>query len=292
MELDRNMVKEKLREAQGPMMAEFKRMKGDYQVKGRAISVIIDGKEHKTMHYSSGKNNAPVYFDIHGGGFTWGAMEDGDLYCYELKERFGFEVFYLEYTMTPDVEYTEPLECLYDIIHYIWQHSDEFHINPTQMIVGGRSAGGNLAAALCLLAKEKGDFQFILQILDHAWLDLNGVIDHTQRYSGDGALAMDILEGMAIGYATKEQRNEIYCSPLNASLDQLKNLPPAIIQTCELDSLRPDGDLYAERLEQAGVTVIHHCFPKALHGFTEGDNEIGEAGRRWLMDSIQRVGFL
>ena len=289
--MDRDWVKNKLREVQEPMMAEFKRMKGDRKVYGEEMAVVLDGKEHRMMHYSSRKENAPAYFDIHGGGFTWGTMEDGDRYCYELKERFGFEVFSLEYPLTPEVEYPEPLNWLYKTIHHIWKNSDSYHIHPGKMMVGGRSAGGNLAAALSLLAKERSEFQFVLQVLDHPWLDLNEVIDSSNRYTGEGALSADILEGMAVGYATKEQRKEIYCSPLNVTLAQLKEVPPAIIQTCELDFLRQDGDLYSERLIGADVKVIHHCYPKALHGFTEADSEIGAAGRQWLFDAIQQMGI-
>ena len=75
-------------------------------------------------------------------------------------------------------------------------------------------------------------------------------------------------------YASKKQRKEKYCSPLYATDEELKNLPSAVIQTCEWDSVRLNGDLYAKRLKKAGVHVKHRCTPKAEHGCSEADTEL------------------
>ena len=74
-----------------------------------------------------------------------------------------------------------------------------------------------------------------------------------------------------------------------ATVDELHGLPPAIIQSCERDSLRPEGDLYAEQLTKAGVPVIHHCMKGAMHGFTEAEEELNEAGRQWLIAQLKKI---
>ena len=174
----------------------------------------------------------------------------------------------------------------------MWEYAPEYHFCPDEMIIGGRSAGGNLSVALCLMAKNKGKFQFKCQILDHPWLDLCGMIDNKIRYDGKDSIGMENLDALATAYATDEQRREIYVSPLAAAAEELKELPPAVIQTCEYDCLRPDGDEYARKLRAAGVPVIHQCYMGATHGFTQDVTEDAQKGRRWLLDSIRKLDIV
>lgn len=256
---------------------------------GQLVEVEIKGEIHRMRRYDSGKAKAPVYFDIHGGGFCWGMMEEGDLFCQRICERLGFQVYALDYPLTPDVRYPSALYWLYDTIHYMVNHAEEFCIDPEQMLVGGRSAGGNLSAALCLLAKQRKEFQFACQVLDHPYLDVCGIIPDEERYLGPEALTMDLMELLASSYASMEERKESLCSPLNASDEELRGLPPAVIQTCELDSLRPDGDRYAKRLQENDVKVIAHCYPKVPHGFTEEGGPEEDNGQQWLLDGMQKM---
>ncbi|MDO5423704.1 MAG: alpha/beta hydrolase [Eubacteriales bacterium] len=289
--MDRDLVKQKLLESQEPMMAFFLQQKGNRPLFGELLSVEIGGEKHRMRYYPGKGPKSPMYFDIHGGGFVWGTMEDGDLFCHAVNERFGFAVFAPEYPLTPQAEYPQALDWLYETIQYLRTHAETYQADAANVIVGGRSAGGNLAAALCQKARCEGTFQFRLQVLDHPWLDLCRMIPEEERYQAEDTLSLEMLEGMAIGYADEEQRSEIFCSPLAAKEAQMRELSPAIIQTCEMDSLRADGDLYAERLKEAGVRVIHHCFRNALHGFTEGTDSMAEEGRRWLLDAMDEMLF-
>ncbi|MGN1193124.1 MAG: alpha/beta hydrolase [Dorea sp.] len=283
---DRRIVKSKLKEIQAKTMEMFRQQKAGRKLFGERKEIWINGKVHRMMCYGIQNKNVPVYFDIHGGGFTWGTIEDGDLFCQELHDRLGFQVYSLDYPLVPDAEYPEPLMWVYETIDYMRRNSELYGFDADQILVGGRSAGGNLAAALSLLAKEKGDFQFLCQVLDHPWLDLCEIIPEEERYLGEGALGSDVMKGLALGYADEEQQKDIYCSPLNADVGQLKGLPPAVIQVCELDSLRVEGERYAEKLEFAGNQVKIRCVPGVLHGFTEEDSGNGEEGRRWLIEKI------
>ncbi|MDE7418465.1 MAG: alpha/beta hydrolase [Lachnospiraceae bacterium] len=257
-------------------------------IHGEEIKVVVNGKPRRLLHYKSSTENPPVYFDIHGGGFAWGMVEEGDLFCHQICEQLGFEVYELDYPLVPDVEYPHSLEWLYETIYYLWEHCDEYHFDQEKMVIGGRSAGGNLAAAMCLLAKDRKQFQFLCQVLDHPYLDLCGIIATEERYMGKEALSQEFMEIIATAYATQEGRKEYLCSPLNAAQEQLKSLPPAVIQTCELDYLRPDGDLYGLRLQDAGVPVRMHCYPDVTHGFTEVEGPDEKKGQQWLIEGIRQ----
>lgn len=264
------------------------------KVKNRHIhgvyeEVLIDGKSHRMLHYSSEKEAAPVYFDIHGGAFVWGMMEEGDLVCHHINEELGFEVYALDYPLGPDVRFPAALYDLYKTIRYMRYHAASFHIDPDAMVVGGRSAGGNLAAALCLLAKKRGEFQFAAQVLDHPYLDLTGVIPEEQRYQEEGAPPYSLMNELAAAYAEDNERKDVLCSPVAAAIEDLKGLPPAVIQTCELDALRPDGDLYAEKLSKAGVRTIHHCYMGVAHGFTELEGPEELSGQKWLIEALRKI---
>ena len=289
--MDRNAVKAQLTAIRPQMMALFADQRKDIAVCGEKMELTIAGGRRELLHYSSGKATAPVYIDVHGGGFTWGTIADGDHFCRQISQTFGWEAYSVDYPLTPDAEYPAQLNWVYETICYLRDHAAQFHIDPEHIVIGGRSAGANLAAALCLLAKEKGDFQFAVQILDHPWLDLCGLIGWSaeERYLGEGALPQEAMMGLAWGYADLPQMREILCSPLAASEEELAGLPPAVIQTCELDSLRPEGELYARHLKEAGVTVRHHCMEGAAHGFTEGETEIGEQGRQWLIRQLGEI---
>ena len=289
--MTRDMVKAQLAQIRPQMLAMFASQREGMVIYGERMELPLESGTRQMMHYTSGREKAPVYIDIHGGGYTWGEITDGDHFCREISEAFGWEAYSLDYPLTPDEEYPFQLHWVYETILYMRSHADQFHIDPDRMVIGGRSAGGNMAAALCLYAKEQGDFQFALQILDHPWLDLCGIIGWSEedRYLGEGALGAEVMTGLAWGYADLAQLGDKLVSPLAASTEELKGLPPAIIQTCELDSLRPEGDLYAEHLKEAGVPVAHHCMEGAVHGFTESDTPLGLEGRAWIIEQMRKM---
>lgn len=259
-------------------------------IHGERMDVIIGGKVHRMLHYPGGKEKAPVYFDIHGGGMCWGMMEEGDLLCHRMNEQLGIEVYALDYPLVPDAFFPEGLNWLYDTVSHLVAHKEEFHLDPDRMIVGGRSAGGNLSAALSIMARDRGEFHFACQVLDHPVLDMGlGIVDESSRYYGEGALPKELVDLLSTAYCTEEEKKSLYCSPLNASTEELKGLPPAVIQTCELDCLRPDGDLYAARLKEAGVPVISHCYMGVLHGFTEVEGPEEKNGQQYLIDGIRTL---
>lgn len=255
---------------------------------GKLITVNINGRDVKMRHHSSGRKNAPVYIDIHGGGWAWGCIENGDHLRENFVRQLGIECYSVDYTLVPNAFYPTQVNELYEIVEYMHAHPEEFQIDPNRMIVGGRIAGGNLSAALCLMAKEKGSFQFMCQLLEYPAMDLTGTfVKHRDRYVEKPALPIWSLKLLIDSYASKKQQKEKFCSPLFATREELEGLPPTVIQTCEYDSVRLDGDLYAERLADAGVIVRHRCYPKAIHGFSEEETKEALDWQQYMIDFLK-----
>lgn len=268
------------------VVAQQKAAQSSWMLYGEKVHFDVNGTEKQAMFYSSGREDAPVYFDIHGGGFAWGTIVDGNYYCHQLAQELGMNVYSLEYPLSPENFYPSQLEELEETITFILSHPARFHICADSPAIGGRSAGGNLAAALCIRMK---DVQFRFQVLDHPWLDLAGVIPRSERYITQGFNLVDALVGMAAVYADADQRRREDVSPILADRETLAAVPPAVIQTCALDGLRNDGDRYAQLLREAGVKVIHHVMEDAQHGFSETDTEQGARGREWLIEAIRSL---
>lgn len=254
---------------------------------GELLTVNVNGKAVKMRHHDSTRQNAPVYIDIHGGGWTWGSIDNGDELLHNFNQQLDCEIYSIDYPLVPEAFYPEAVYHLYEVINFLRINATQFNIDPTKMMIGGRSAGGNLSAALCLLAKERGDFQFLCQCLDYPALDLSmTLIKDEDRYQGDRALKVDELKMLMTTYSTDAERLEIYASPLLATLEQLADLPPAAIQTCEYDSVC-DGDLYAKKLKEAGVSVKWRCFPEEHHGFTEKSHANALDGQQFFIDFMK-----
>lgn len=257
--------------------------------KGELVQLVVHGEKRTVLVYPAEDKSAPVYFDIHGGGFSWGSVRDGELINRQINEELGMVVCSLDYPRTPQCQWPSQQEYLYETICHIVENAEKFGFDPNKIILGGRSAGANLAAVLCIMVEKRKSFSVACQILDHPCLDLYGKIPKTQRYYGKGALSHGLMEMLADAYAERAERKDPLCSPVAATDALLAKLPPAIIQTCELDSLRPDGDEYARMLQDAGVLVKYRCAEGAFHGFTQEASEIGSQGRNWIVSQLNSI---
>lgn len=256
-------------------------------IHGEYKEILADGKRCRMLYYPGAQKDSPVYFDIHGGGMAWGMIEEGDLLCHRLNEQLGYACYALDYPLQPQHPYPEGLFWLYDMLRYIVSHEEEFPFDRERIAVGGRSAGGYLTAALCILAGRTGEFRINCQAPDHMAVDWTGSIrEGKEIYCGEGALSEELLVLLGISYASPEQQREALCSPIFASKEELRKMPPAVIQTCEFDSLRIDGDTYAEMLRREGIPVVHRCAKGALHGFTEDEGPLQEAGIWFIVEGI------
>lgn len=209
----------------------------------------------------------PVFINLHGGGFCLGFPEVDDIYCRRLAEEAGCVVLNVDYVLAPEHPFPQAVHECYDVARAVVDGAVKLPIDPDRMAIGGHSAGGNLAAAVSLLARERGGPAFALQIIDYAVLDLAT----PPRDKGKALDLRDDLLDLGESYnawylqSPGDARNPL-ASPLLEP--DLTGLPPALVITAEADPLRDEGERYARRLEAAGVDVVAKTYAGCGHGFT------------------------
>ncbi len=213
------------------------------------------------------KKIGPVLLDIHGGGFVEGTAGADDALCDYYHRRLGIAVVSLDYRKAPAYPYPAALRDIAAQVEWLCRERP-WGIRPEQMIIMGHSAGGNLAAAYCLLAVREGLPRPAAQILDYPYLDLQ--MDCGDRPAMPEAISPGIMEVFRRAYDGGQGRmGESLMSPVCAAQEELAGLPPAFLVTCGRDSLCPEGRRYGELLQKAGVPVARlHC-AEAQHGFIE-----------------------
>lgn len=260
------------------------------QVEGREILISIPGGSMRVLFYApSGPEPAPLFVDIHGGAFIFGSPEEDDFFCAQLCRELGMTVVSLDYPLAPEAKFPDALHRIYDAIRSLRAEAERHSIDPRNVSVGGHSVGGNLAAAICMMARERGDLPLRCQLLDHPAVDMGCAIPLEKKHRDELELSQALLDFGASCYASREQFDaDPLCTPCVAQTAQLEGLPPAIVLTCERDSLRTEGEIYAGKLVAAGVEVVFHRFEGAQHGFTIFPGPMRAAGMKFLFDGLRR----
>ncbi|MET7694230.1 alpha/beta hydrolase [Streptomyces sp. NPDC005483] len=210
---------------------------------------------------------APVYVNFHGGGFVVARSEQDDHICRYIAAKAGCVVINVDYAVAPQRPYPAPVTQAYDVTAWVAENGAAGGWDGSRLAVGGHSAGANLTAAVCRLARERGTFTPRLQIVDSAPLDQ--VADPATKRSlvAKPLLTPQIMRIFTAAYVPDPaDRSHPLVSPGLA--DDLAGLPPALVITAENDRLRDEGDAYAKALEAAGVPVTHRVFEGVDHYFT------------------------
>ena len=261
------------------------------EIAGREILIPIPGGELRALMYAA-QSPAPLFIDLHGGAFIFGSPEEDDDFCASLCRELGMAVVSLDYPLSPEARHPAALEQIYAAIQSLRSDAQRWGIDPQRVLIGGHSAGACLAAALCMLAKQRGDLPLLCQVLDHPALDMGCVLPQQERYRDEKELKQELLDFGARCYATSEQyASDPLCTPCIAKVEELEGLPPAVVLTCERDSLRTEGEVYADMLARAGVKLRFMRFPGAIHGFTVFPGPLREAGQKFLFDSIAETSL-
>ncbi|QAT39836.1 alpha/beta hydrolase [Clostridium sp. JN-9] len=252
-------------------------------ISGKVIFIPTRAGKTRALIYKSDIQNklSPVFFDIHGGGFAKGLPENDDKFCDNLRNDLNITVISIDYRLAPEYRWPSGIQDIYDAVSYVNSHNDEFGIDPCSMAIGGHSAGANIAAVVSMIAKEKGEFGLKCQILDYPSVDL--AIHPGEKFHIEGAIPVEITDLFKKCYIDESDAKNPYCSPIYASFEQLKNLPPTVITTCEMDSLREEGEKYAEKLIKCGVETTAKRFYGAQHGFTIHKPELPESKESYKM---------
>jgi acetyl esterase len=208
----------------------------------------------------------PALVFFHGGGWTIGDLDTHDVLCRELALGARCAVFSVDYRLAPEHPFPAAVEDCYFATEYLLRHAGELGVDASRIAVGGDSAGGNLAAVVCLLARDSGAHPLCFQLLIYPATDQRCAFGSHAR-NGEGYLLT--REGINFFRAAYLPHAKDYddwrASPLLAASHA--KLPPAFVLTAGYDPLVDEGRAYAERLAAAGVEVAYQEYPDMVHGF-------------------------
>ena len=210
----------------------------------------------------------PVIVYIHGAGWVFGSTQTHDRLVRELAVGALAAVVFPVYRLCPEASYPTALEECYMAARWVARRGQEYGLDAQRLAVAGDSAGGNMAAAVTLLARERGEPDIRLQLLFYPVTDAAFDTASYHQFAEGYHLRRDAMMWFWEQYTRHPgERNEITASPLRASVEQLQGLPAALIITAEADVLRDEGEAYANKLRQAGVRVTAVRFQGTIHDF-------------------------
>ncbi|KOV64990.1 alpha/beta hydrolase [Streptomyces sp. MMG1121] len=210
----------------------------------------------------------PVILYMHGGGWVLGNAATHDRLVRELAVGVQAAVAFVEYTPSPEAHYPVAIEQGYATAQWITREGASKGLDAGRMAVAGDSVGGNMTAALTLLAKERGDVTFVQQSMYYPVTDANMDTTSYDQFDTGYYLSRKAMEWFWDAYTTDpKQRAEITASPNHATTQQLTDLPPALLIVDEADVLRDEGEAYAAKLRAAGVPVTTVRYDGIVHDF-------------------------
>jgi acetyl esterase len=226
----------------------------------------------------------PVVLWLHGGGWVQGTIEANDATCRFLTDASRAIVLAVDYRLAPQTRFPGPLEDCYAALAWAGANATSIGGDPSRLAVAGASAGGNLAAAAALMARDRGGPRLAHQTLVYPITDLAMGTESYRLFATGHRLTADSMASYIAQYIGSEaDKRNPYAAPILAS--DLSGLPPAHIITAEYDVLRDEGEAYGKRLAEAGIRTrvsrypgMIHTFFNAMVGFDKTYEAIAEAG--------------
>lgn len=214
------------------------------------------------------KEKLPVFIYIHGGGWILGDYPTHKRMVRDLVVESGAAGVFVNYTPSPEARFPKAINEIYAATKWVAEHGDEINVNGKQLAIAGNSVGGNMSAVTALMAKEKNGPEIKFQLLLWPVTDATFSQPSYRTYGEDRFLTSAVMKWMWDQYTTDaKERRSIYASPLQASIEQLKGLPPALIIIAENDILRDEGEAYGRKLDEAGVPVTTARINGMIHDF-------------------------
>lgn len=233
-------------------------------------TIAVDGHQLKLyiMKPDHVANKPGVLLFIHGGVWIVGNFDNHKRLLRDLVVQSGQVGVFVEYTSLPDAKFPVQLEQSYAALEWVKAHAGEFGADGIRIAVAGNSVGGNMTAALTMMAKDRKGPKISYQVLLIPATDASVDSASYLTYGQDRFLARAFMKyGWDLYASDAAQRDNPYVSPLRANLSELKGLPPALIITAENDPLRDEGEAYARKLKEAGNTVSAVRFNGTIHDF-------------------------
>ncbi|MFI6804745.1 alpha/beta hydrolase [Streptomyces luteogriseus] len=210
----------------------------------------------------------PVILYIHGAGWVFGNAHTHDRLVRELAVGAGAAVVFPEYDLSPEARYPVAIEQNFAVAQWVVQQGATKGLDGSRIAVAGDSVGGNMTAALTLMAKQRGGIPLVQQVLFYPVTDASFDTGSYHQFATGYFLRRDGMQWFWDQYTPDEaERAQITASPLRATTEQLTGLPPALVITAEADVLRDEGEAYANKLREAGVAVTAVRFQGVIHDF-------------------------
>jgi acetyl esterase len=220
----------------------------------------------RIYHPMSPRGSRPVLVFFHGGGFVIGSIDSHDGVCRALAQKGDAIVVSVEYGLAPEQRFPAGVDDGLAATRWVVANASSFGGDPRAVAVGGDSAGGNLAAVVAQETRADAP-RLVFQLLVYPATDLTRSLP-SHRLFGEGyMLTTKSMDWYLDHYVTEAEKREPRASPLFASPEGLRGLPPALVLTAGFDPLRDEGRAYAEKLKAAGVEVEHRCIEGSIHGF-------------------------
>jgi acetyl esterase len=233
----------------------------------------------------------PVILYFHGAGWVMGDTTTHDRLVRELAVGANAAVVFIDYERSPESQYPIAIEQDYAVTKYVAGHAQEFNVDASRLAIAGDSVGGNMAAVVALLAKERQGPEIDAQVLFYPVTDAAMDNGSYSSFANGPWLTKPAMAWFWNAYLPDAQaRMHRYVSPLNATLDELQGLPKALVITAENDVLRDEGEAYARKLIKAGVEVTATRYNATIHDFVMLNALAGTPATRAAID--QATSFL
>jgi acetyl esterase len=274
-------------EARIRVATDAQTFKGPTLEVGSVSDVVVQGANGRfgaRLYVPAGASEpGPLLVYFHGGGFVVCDLDTHDNVSRFLARQAGVRVLSVDYRLAPEHPFPAPVDDALAAFRFAVDHAAELGADPARIAVGGDSAGGNLAAGVARLASADGAPAPAFQLLFYPWLDLVAERPSYDLFGEGFYLTRSDLRWYRSRYLAEEsQAADPRCSPLAA--EELAGVPPAYIAVAGFDPLRDDGEEYAARLRDAGVTVALRRHPGLIHGFAN-TAAIGHAAREAVLEA-------
>lgn len=237
-------------------------------VDGEQVDLKIVRPEDTNDRLQNAEGQLPAFMFFHGGGWVLGDFPTHERLIRDLVVNSGAVAVYVDYTRSPEAQYPVAITQAYRATRWVAEHGDEIDVDGSRLAVAGNSVGGNMAAVVSLMAKENGTPQLRYQALLWPVTDASFDNGSYNQFAQGYFLTKPMMKWFWDNYTSDpDERDNIHASPLRADLDQLKGLPPALVQTAGNDVLRDEGEAYAAKLNAAGVPVTAVRYEGMIHDF-------------------------
>jgi len=233
-------------------------------------TIVVDGQSIRLtiVRPVGAKGVLPAFMFFHGGGWILGDFPTHERFVRDLVADSGAVAVFVNYTPSPESRYPVAINEAYAATKWVAENGAQINVDGKRLAVAGNSVGGNMAAVVALMAKAKGAPALRSQVLFWPVTNANFENASYDEFDNGHFLTKSMMKWFWDAYTTNpQQRQEIYAAPLMATPEQLKGLPPALVQTAEKDVLRDEGEAYARKLDAAGVTVVNTRYNGMIHDF-------------------------